>query len=258
MPHWTARPTFDELGVIGWLKARYSDPPVRPDRTATLRHEGGGRLDRLDLWIVVVLVIGTMVLRTFRLDQPQQMHFDEVYHARTATEFLQDWRYGLSHDIYEWTHPHLAKYLMAAGIVLWGGDHVATQSDLGVPVVATAVEPRRIDDGAANAPAGDTSGARAGERLHVATGTEIQTYDLRTRQLIATMAAPGVSALAVDDINQRLIIGYEDGRVASLDLDQIGTGWGRRHAGADRDRHGRPPGHAPAGRQRGLPGHRRL
>ena len=42
-----------------------------------------------------------------------QMHFDEVYHARTATEFLQDWRYGLSHDIYEWTHPHLAKYLMA-------------------------------------------------------------------------------------------------------------------------------------------------
>ena len=173
MPHWTARPTFDELGVIGWLKARYSDPPVRPDRTATLRHEGGGRLDRIDLWIVVVLVIGTMVLRTFRLDQPQQMHFDEVYHARTATEFLQDWRYGLSHDIYEWTHPHLAKYVMAAGIVLWGGDHVATQSDLGVPVVATAVEPRRIEDGAANATAGGTSGARAGEFLHVATATEI-------------------------------------------------------------------------------------
>ena len=26
------------------------------------------------------------------------MHFDEVYHARTATEFLQDWRYGEPHD----------------------------------------------------------------------------------------------------------------------------------------------------------------
>ena len=71
------------------------------------------------------------------------MHFDEVYHARTATEFLQDWRYGLSHDIYEWTHPHLAKYAMAAGIVLWGQDDVSATSDLGVPVTASVVEPRR-------------------------------------------------------------------------------------------------------------------
>ena len=37
----------------------------------------------------------TLGLRTFRLAEPYQMHFDEVYHARTATEFLQDWRYGL-------------------------------------------------------------------------------------------------------------------------------------------------------------------
>ena len=224
MPRWTTRPTFDELGVIGWFKARYSDPPVRPDRSATLRHEGGGRLDQLDLWIVVVLIIGTMVLRTFRLDQPQQMHFDEVYHARTATEFLQDWRYGISHDIYEWTHPHLAKYLMAAGIVLWGGDHVDTTSDLGVPVVATAVEARRIDEAAASTPTGALSDTRAGERLHVATGSEIRTYDLRTRQLISTLEAPGASALAIDDTNQRLVIGYEDGRLATVDLDQIGVG----------------------------------
>ena len=41
-----------------------------------------------------------------------------------ATEFLQDWRYGLSHSIYEWTHPHLAKYAMALGIVAWGDDRV--------------------------------------------------------------------------------------------------------------------------------------
>ena len=224
MPHWTARQTFDELGFVGWLKARYSDPPVRPDRTATLRTEGGGRLDRLDLWIVVILVIGTMVLRTFRLDQPQQMHFDEVYHARTATEFLQDWRYGLTHDIYEWTHPHLAKYLMAAGIVLWGGDHVDTMSDLGVPVVATAVEGRRIDEVPASTPIGALSDVRAGERLHVSTGTDIRTYDLRTRQLISTMPAADVSALAIDDTNQRLVIGYDDGRLATLDLDQIGPG----------------------------------
>ena len=56
------------------------------------------------------------------------MHFDEVYHARTATEFLQAWRYGESHRIYEWTHPHLAKYAMAGGLVLWGGDRVQATS----------------------------------------------------------------------------------------------------------------------------------
>ena len=58
-------------------------------------------------------MVGSLFLRTFRLAEPYQMHFDEVYHARTATEFLQDWRYGIDHDIYEWTHPHLAKYAMA-------------------------------------------------------------------------------------------------------------------------------------------------
>ena len=56
-----------------------------------------------------------LFLRTYRLAEPARMHFDEVYHARTATEFLQDWRYGISHNIYEWTHPHLAKYVMAGG-----------------------------------------------------------------------------------------------------------------------------------------------
>ena len=86
-----------------------------------------------------------MGLRTFRLAEPYQMHFDEVYHARTATEFLQGWRYGLSHDIYEWTHPHLAKYAMAGGIVLWGQDDVSATSELGTPVTASVVEPRRDD-----------------------------------------------------------------------------------------------------------------
>jgi len=144
MPTWTLRPSFEELGLVGWFKSRLDAAPIRPDRSGTLRHEGGGRLDRLDLWFVVVLVVGTMVLRTYRLEEPYQMHFDEVYHARTATEFLQDWRYGLEHDIYEWTHPHLAKYVMAAGIVLWGEDHVSATSDLDVPVRAAAVEPRRL------------------------------------------------------------------------------------------------------------------
>ena len=216
MPTWSPRATFDELGVVGWFRERLRETPIRPDRSMLLRSEKGGRLDRLDLWIVVVLVIGTMVLRTFRLAEPYQMHFDEVYHARTATEFLQKWRYGIDHEIYEYTHPHLAKYAMAVGIVLFGGDDVAASSELGVPVRASVVEARRVDPLAPR--------QRAGERLHVATGTEIRTYDLVTRALISRVAAPGAGALAIDETGSQLVIGYDDGRIATLDLASIGDG----------------------------------
>ena len=141
------------------------------------------------------------------------MHFDEVYHARTATEFLQSWRYGLSHDIYEYTHPHLAKYAMAAGLVAFGNDKVTATSDLDVPVVAAVVEPRRLDE--------LVPGGRAGERLHIATGTELRTYDLVTRDLLSTIPAVGARSLTIDETGNQLVIGYDDGRIATLGLDQI-------------------------------------
>jgi hypothetical protein len=154
-------------------------------------------------------------MRLFRLAEPYQMQFDEVYHARTGTEFLQDWRYGISHDIYEWTHPHLAKYAMAGGIVLWGEDDVAATSELGEGVRDAAIEPRRIDE---------ATGGRAGERVHLATPEGIHTLDLRTRATVARIPAPGVTALTVDSVASRLIIGREDGSIDTLDLDLIGLG----------------------------------
>jgi hypothetical protein len=134
MPTWTEPASAVDVGVIEWLRQKIMARPIRPDRTKGLEREPGGRLDKLDLWILVVLVAAVLGVRMFRLAEPYQMHFDEVYHARTATEFLQDWRYGYSHPIYEWTHPHLAKYAMAGGLVAWGDDRVGATSDLGVPV----------------------------------------------------------------------------------------------------------------------------
>jgi Gpi18-like mannosyltransferase len=215
LPTWRSRASFTELGFVGWLRSRLFTPPIRPDRTAALAAEGGGRLDRLDLYLVVLLVIGSLFLRTFRLSEPYQMHFDEVYHARTATEFLQDWRYGIDHDIYEWTHPHLAKYAMAAGLVLWGEDRVQGTNDLGAPVVAAVIEPRRAQAGA--------PGGRTDERLHVATGTEIRTYDLRRRTLESVVAAPGVTALAFDSVGDRLVLGFADGRLSTLVVATLGV-----------------------------------
>ena len=120
LPTWSEPDRFDEIGVRSWLADRVGATPLRADRSRTLSTERGGRLDRLDVWLLVLVILGTLGIRLFRLAEPYQMHFDEVYHARTAAEFLQAWRYGDSHSIYEWTHPHLAKYAMAGGIVLWG------------------------------------------------------------------------------------------------------------------------------------------
>ena len=174
------------------VRARAAARAGLPDRSARARGEPGGRFDRLDLWLLVVLVVVALVLRTFRLDEPYSMHFDEVYHARTATEFLQDWRYGEPHDIYEYTHPHLAKYAMAAGHrgVRQRPGHRPT-ADLGRAGARRRVEPRWDDAG--------TARGRAGDRLYVATGDRgprLRPADRALRSAPAPL--PGASAVAVD------------------------------------------------------------
>ena len=42
------------------------------------------------------------------------MYFDEVYHARTAYEFINGW------SVYEWTHPPLGKIIISLGILVFG------------------------------------------------------------------------------------------------------------------------------------------
>jgi Gpi18-like mannosyltransferase len=185
----------DEEGISGapwedvrlepprWLAAlrwRIRLPALRRDRSRQLHAEGPGRLDRLDLLVIVLILVLGLALRTFRADQPFQMiTLDEIYHARTATEFLQDWRYGMPHGIYEYTHPHLAKYLMAAGIVAFGDDKVVATSDLETPVHSVALERRYVSL--------ESPGQRAGDRLFVATGDAIRVIDLRSGADEATL-----------------------------------------------------------------------
>jgi len=152
-----------------WRRLARRSP--HPDRTASLDSEPRGRLDKLDLWVVAALVVLILSMRVYRLDEPLQMHFDEVYHARSATEFLQDWRYNIPHDvdniyIYEWTHPMLAKYAIAGGITLFSDDKVTATGDLDVTVKATLVQPRSATSPVAdpNNPDASGTGARYGAR----------------------------------------------------------------------------------------------
>ena len=128
------------LGDVDRREARDRSVPFGAI-AAGARREPAGRLDRFDALILVVLDVGSLVLRAWHLDQPHDMYFDEVYHARTATEFLQDWRYGIVHSIYEYTHPHVAKYAMALGIEAFGDNKVVSTAQL-----ATAGLRRRARD----------------------------------------------------------------------------------------------------------------
>ena len=213
LPTWTEPAGFAELGLVGWFRSRFNQRPVRADRSRALHDEPPGRLDRLDVWILVVLMVSLLGIRMFRLGEPYQMHFDEVYHARTATEFLQSWRYGIDHDIYEWTHPHLAKYAMAGGLAAWGDDRVTATASLGVPVVDAAFE-KRSDDTL-------VPGRRNGDRVDVVTGSELRSYDLVTRDLVATMPIAGASAVAIDGSSGRLFVGSSDGSIVTIDTDVL-------------------------------------
>ena len=199
----------DLFGVAAWFRGTVLRQPIRADRTALLAREGRGRFDRLDLWLLVVLVVATLVLRTFRLGEPLQMHFDEVYHARTATEFLQHWRYGQSHDIYEWTHPHLGKYVIAGGIAAFGGDRVSGTSSVGAPVRDAVVEPQHLDP---------LAGGTIPGRVWLATDTGLLAYDLATRERVATVDLEGAQRLALDSTGNQLIVGTDAGELYGVDL----------------------------------------
>ncbi len=78
----------------------------------------GGPASRKDILLALMIALVVLGSRGFRLDWPRDMYFDEVYHARTAFELLAQ------RDPYEWTHPHLAKEIMALGILTFGDTRV--------------------------------------------------------------------------------------------------------------------------------------
>ena len=91
---------------------------------------------RRDVMVALLVALVLLVTRGYRLDHPRDMYFDEVYHARTAFELLAQ------REPYEWTHPHLAKEIMALGILAFGDDRVVGREPLPRPnVVAFAVGP---------------------------------------------------------------------------------------------------------------------
>jgi predicted membrane-bound dolichyl-phosphate-mannose-protein mannosyltransferase len=205
-----ARNPFDRF--VAWLQPDPGDPYLR---------ERGRRLDRVDLAVVAGLVLFAFLFRLWRLDMPRSMHFDEVYHARSATEWLTDWQEGWTRDTYEWTHPMLAKYLIAAGIVVADPNKVVAETDTGEPYRALAVASQRQEVGVAESIA---FGAGAGD-----SGT-ITARNAQSGDVVAEwQLGQPIASLAYDEDNLRLLVGLTDtGTVHTYDLAAFLTARGER------------------------------
>jgi predicted membrane-bound dolichyl-phosphate-mannose-protein mannosyltransferase len=186
---------------LAWLARNPADAYLR---------EPTRRLDRRDALILLGIVAFALVFRLWRLDVPRGHHFDEVYHGRSGAEWLSNWRNGWDRDVYEWTHPMLAKYLIAAGIVVADPNKVVGTSPLEAPSPALAVAPPRSSMGwqrsiTFTAPAG---------------GTTIVARNAETGGEVARWEADGpVASLAYDPGGPRLLVGLADrGTVAAYEL----------------------------------------
>ena len=182
---------------------------MRRDPYDPYRREPPRRLDRIDLLLVVGLVLVSLLFRFWRLELPRSMHFDEQYHARSATEWMADWQEGWTRDVYEWTHPMLAKYLIAAGITFADPNRVVETMPLDAPAAALAVAPRRAAQG------------RLGSVVFAAArgSSEVVARDAIGGAVLARWMAPGeIASLAWSEGQGRLYVGLaQDGRVAVYD-----------------------------------------
>ena len=98
---WFVREAVERLRVV--LEA----PP---------KEQGGEPFGKADLRIAFGIAAAFFVICLIRLGEPEKMFFDEVHHVRTAMEYIE------GRDPHEWTHPPLAKLLMAASMKI-GGVH---------------------------------------------------------------------------------------------------------------------------------------
>jgi len=196
---------------------------LRPDPLDPYLRERGRRIDRLDLLLLVGLMLFALLFRLWRLDTPRGMHFDEVYHARSATEWLSDWEHGWTRDVYEWTHPMLAKYLIAAGIVVADPNKVVASQEVDEPVTAMAVAPQRpshclptssLDRFPENAGPDCLVPVPARPESVVFTasgGATITARDALSGELLSSWDAAGpVTSLVYDEASDRLLVGRAD------------------------------------------------
>lgn len=102
------------VGALGRRLRRSFDPatvpPARSKRALAPVELRLHDIDRRAAWIALLVLAAVLPTRLIGLSSPPGMQFDEVYHARAAGEYVE------GKEIYEYTHPPLAKELMALAL----------------------------------------------------------------------------------------------------------------------------------------------
>ncbi|MGH2377547.1 MAG: phospholipid carrier-dependent glycosyltransferase [Candidatus Limnocylindria bacterium] len=198
-------------------------PPAR-----TWRLPAGLRLGyaptRRDVALALLVALAVIATRGYRLDHPRDMYFDEVYHARTAFELVAQ------REPYEWTHPHLAKEIMAVGILAFGGDRVEATVPPPTgpePVTAFAVSNTgqraygfadgsvRLEPVASFRPDGPLTGpiralAFEGERLFVLTGRSVDQVSVSGTEGGPRVDHGGSPPTSFAVVGGRAVVGTQD------------------------------------------------
>lgn len=122
---WSEAAYIDETSVYAWteiplgVSARYFR--ITAEGRETVINEVGFKVSGEDEFADLTIVEGDCKALTDEQDQVplrsnymNSTYFDEIYHARTAEEFI------LGSDSYENTHPPLGKQIIALGILIFG------------------------------------------------------------------------------------------------------------------------------------------
>lgn len=199
--------------LVGPIRRRLNAAALPADNTATLASERGGRLDRRDLLLMAVILVVTLGVRTYRIDTPRTMYFDELYYASTATEFLQDWRYGIPTEIFEYTHPHISKYVQALSLWAFGNDRATEGGTVGSAVRDVAFEPAYYDPAA--------EGNYRGDRIAIATGDGILLAPHGSFAAAVVVPLRGTGLVAFDVARHRLYAATDDGGLWAIDAEAL-------------------------------------
>lgn len=95
-----------------------------------LSHYILGLMSKKLIAFVIVLTFFSLILRLYRLNEPNHYYFDEVYHVVTARAYAANDRAAYDpfspppeeNTAYDWLHPPFAKLIQAASIKFVGGE----------------------------------------------------------------------------------------------------------------------------------------
>ena len=230
-----AAASFEDLGVLGWFRARLADLPIRPDRSArssvpraadgsTGSTCGSSSCSSSGRWSCgptgsTSRTRCTSTRSTTRGPRPSSSRTGGTGSRTTSTS-------GPTH---------------ISPSTPWPSGSCSGARTTSPPRASSGCQssrPRSNRDASTT----DAPRDRAGERLHIATGTEIRTYDLRTRDLIAVIGR--ARRERADDRRGRQAAGRSATRTGisrPWTSGSSATAGSRRGHRADGPRHGRPP-----------------